>query len=261
MFSPQIVGSDDFLDMSSSAQALYFHLGMYADDDGFASPKKIMRMANAAEDDLKILIAKKFVLPFENGVIVIKHWRMNNQVRLDRYHETQYSREKSVLYIRENGAYTFNPENAKPLMVASIETKSQPSGNQMATNCKPSIGKVRLGKDSIVKVNTVNILPTVEQVSVEPSAPTPSDEAKDFFQNDGKQKSMIDFLVSRGCQPEFARAELFKFISYWTEKTLSGKKERWQTQKTFEIKRRLITWFDKSSKMPTKQQETKGITI
>jgi hypothetical protein len=107
MFSPQIIDSDAFLDMSSSAQSLYFHLGMRADDDGFVgNPKKILRMVGGNDDDLKILIAKRFVLIFETGVIVIKHWRINNLVRKDWYKETSYLEEKNQLKIKENGAYT-----------------------------------------------------------------------------------------------------------------------------------------------------------
>lgn len=106
MFSPNIVESDAFLDMPSSSQALYFHLGMFADDDGFVNPRRIMRMMNASEDDLKVLVTKRFVLPFENGVIVIKHWRINNLVRKDWYKETQYLEQKKTLMLKENGSYT-----------------------------------------------------------------------------------------------------------------------------------------------------------
>lgn len=91
MFTKKIIDSDAFLDMPLSTQALYFHLNMRADDDGFVNnPKKICRMTGASEDDLRVLISKRFVLTFENGVIVIKHWRMHNLLRKDRYKPTQY---------------------------------------------------------------------------------------------------------------------------------------------------------------------------
>ena len=106
MFSPEIVESDAFLDMPSSSQALYFHLGMYADDDGFVNPKKIMRLSNSSDDDLKVLIGKRFVLPFENGVIVIKHWRINNLIRKDWHRHTKYVEQLKRLTIKENGSYT-----------------------------------------------------------------------------------------------------------------------------------------------------------
>lgn len=107
MFTMKICDSDAFLEMPLTAQCLYFHLNMRADDDGFvANPKRIARLIGAAEDDLKVLIAKKFVLCFENGVIVIKHWRMHNTLSKGRYHETVYTEEKNILRLKENGAYS-----------------------------------------------------------------------------------------------------------------------------------------------------------
>jgi hypothetical protein len=130
MFSLQIVDTDAFLDMSISTQALYFHLVMRADDDGFVNnPKKIMKIIGSQEDDLKVLFAKRFIIGFESGIIVIKHWRMQNAIRNDRYIETVYSEEKKLLKIKENGAYTEN---------------DIPNGNQLATQVR--LGKVRLDK-------------------------------------------------------------------------------------------------------------------
>lgn len=106
MFSPAIVGSDAFLDMPTSSRELYFQLGMAADDDGFVNPKRIMRMVGASEDDLKVLLTKRFCLTFESGVIVIKHWKINNLIKLDRYKETMYVEEKRALKTKENGIYT-----------------------------------------------------------------------------------------------------------------------------------------------------------
>lgn len=104
----KIVDSDAFLDMPLSTQCLYFHLNMRADDDGFVgNPKRIIKIINASEDDLKLLIAKRFLLVFEDGVIVIKHWRMHNTLSQNRYHETQYLDEKALLKLKENGAYSF----------------------------------------------------------------------------------------------------------------------------------------------------------
>jgi hypothetical protein len=145
MFSDEITTSDMFLDMPSGSQLLYFHLGMNADDDGFiASPKMVMRAIGSSEDELKILFAKKFLLPFESGICVIKHWRINNQIRKDRYTETRYTREKTQLFIRENGTYSFNPEGAIPVPKGHF----LPSGNHLATNGQPSIVKVSKGKVS-----------------------------------------------------------------------------------------------------------------
>lgn len=109
MFNIKIVDSDAFLDMPLSSQCLYFHLNMRADDDGFVgNPKRIQRLVGASEDDLKLLIAKRFLLTFENGVIVIKHWRMHNTLSTNRYSETVYTDEKKLLKLKENNSYSFD---------------------------------------------------------------------------------------------------------------------------------------------------------
>jgi len=121
MFSTAITNSDAFLDMPDSTQNLYFHLSMAADDDGFvSSPKTIMRMTRAKDDDLKLLIAKSFIFVFESGVIVFKHWRMNNYIRSDRYKPTNYKEELAQLYLKENGAYTLDSSKG----VSMLELKN-----------------------------------------------------------------------------------------------------------------------------------------
>lgn len=137
MFSPQIVDSDAFLDMSSTAQNLYFHLGMRADDDGFVgNPKKVSRIIGSNDDDLKLLLAKRFIIGFENGIVVIKHWRMNNLVRKDWYKPTQYIDQKRTLFLKEDGSYTED------------STKGVPLVNEPLTKMEHFVlvGKVRLGK-------------------------------------------------------------------------------------------------------------------
>lgn len=107
MFAKSIVLSDAFLDMPMSARCLYFTLSMLADDDGFVSaPRSIMRQCGASQDDLLILLSKRYILAFDSGVIVIKHWRINNYLRADRYTETTYLEEKSTLKLDEKGSYT-----------------------------------------------------------------------------------------------------------------------------------------------------------
>jgi len=109
MFAKTIIDSDAFLDMPLSAQALYFHLSMRADDEGFINnPKKIQRMAGASDDDLKLLIAKNFIIPFESGIVVIKHWRIHNYIRADRLVATKYQEERGQLEVKENGSYTLS---------------------------------------------------------------------------------------------------------------------------------------------------------
>ncbi|MGO5051444.1 conserved phage C-terminal domain-containing protein [Lachnospiraceae bacterium LCP25S3_G4] len=109
MFTMHILDSDAFLDMPLSTQCLYFHLNMRADDDGFiGNPKRIQRLIGASDDDLKLLIAKRFVLTFEDGVIVIKHWRMHNTIQGDRYTPTVYQEEKQSLLLKDNKSYSFS---------------------------------------------------------------------------------------------------------------------------------------------------------
>jgi len=142
MFAKTIIDSDAFLDMPLSSQALYFHLSMRADDDGFINnPKKIQRMIGGSDDDLKLLIVKNFIIPFESGIVVIKHWKIHNYIQSDRYKPTVYSEEKKCLEIKKNRAYTLGI----------------PNGNQMDTECIQSgyelEPQVRLGKDRIGKVS------------------------------------------------------------------------------------------------------------
>ena len=131
MFAKTIIDSDAFVDMPLSTQALYFHLSMRADDDGFINnPKKIQRMIGASDDDLKLLILKRFIIPFDSGIVVIKHWKIHNYIRNDRYKPTVYTSEKAMITSKENGAYT------------EVDTIGIPNGYQMDT-------LYRLGKDSI----------------------------------------------------------------------------------------------------------------
>ena len=107
MFAKTIIDSDAFLDMPLSTQALYFHLSMRADDDGFINnPKKIQRMIGCCDDDLKLLLAKNFIFAFDSGVVVIKHWKIHNYIQKDRYKATVYQEEKAQLNTKENKAYT-----------------------------------------------------------------------------------------------------------------------------------------------------------
>lgn len=141
MFAKSIVLSDAFLDMPMSARCLYFTLGMLADDDGFVgSPKAIMRQCGASEDDMRILVSKKYVLGFDSGVLVIKHWRLNNYLRNDRHVQTTYTEELDTLGIDDKGAYTQNVEKMERLPVG-IPNDNQVVGSRYTQD--------RIGKDSI----------------------------------------------------------------------------------------------------------------
>lgn len=143
MFAKTIIDSDAFLDMPLSAQALYFHLSMRADDDGFINnPKKIQRMLGCAGDDLKLLIAKRFIIPFESGIVVIKHWKIHNYIQKDRYKETVYRQEKMMLDTKGNKAYTLTPQSG-----IQSDTECIQAGYNADTQVR--LGKVSTDKDSI----------------------------------------------------------------------------------------------------------------
>ena len=144
MFSIDVIDTDKFLDMPVSTQALYFHFGMRADDDGLvSSPKKIAKIANCTNDDLRILISKGYVIPFDSGVIVITDWKANNLIKNDRYKPTRYQEEFKKLEVKD-GSYIAN----QTVILDGIQM--EPDWNQDGTQVEP---QVRLGKDSIDKDN------------------------------------------------------------------------------------------------------------
>ncbi len=152
MFSKKITDSDTFYEMSSTAQALYFHLNQAADDDGFNNQIQIaMFKAHANADDLKILMAKKFIIRFENGVIVIKHWRLHNTIRKDRYTPTNFKEELALLNIKENGSYTLSEvEKLSPNGCQTV-AKWLPNGCQTVATGKDSIDKDSISQKEIYK--------------------------------------------------------------------------------------------------------------
>lgn len=151
MFAKQIIDSDAFLDMPLSTQTLYFHLSMRADDDGFINnPKKIQRMIGASEDDLKVLIGKRFIIPFESGIVVIKHWRIHNYIQKDRYKPTAYTEERSQLKLKDNGVYTLDTDCIQD--VSDMETQNR-------------LDKIRLDKSREDKKSTRFAPPTIEEIS------------------------------------------------------------------------------------------------
>ena len=161
MFCLDIVNSDAFLDMPLSAQALYFHLGMRADDDGFiGNPKSIQRLAGASQDDLMLLITKRFLIAFDNGVIAIKHWRMNNYIQKDRKKDTVYLELLNSLEVKENGSYTEKKKMDTFCIQAVSEMDSQ-----------NSIDKISIDKDSIEIDNSCSS----------------ADEASEFFEKIWKE--------------------------------------------------------------------------
>ena len=141
MFSKAIIDSDVFLDMPLSTQALYFHLAMRADDEGFVNnPKKIQKMIGASEDDVKILIMKRYILTFESGIIVIKHWKIHNYIQNDRFKPTNYVEEKALLTLDAKKSYVECIHNVSTLDTQvsigkdSIELDKKESDEQVITS-------------------------------------------------------------------------------------------------------------------------------
>jgi len=182
MFAKTIIDSDAFLDMPLSTQSLYFHLSMRADDDGFINnPKKIQRMVGCGDDDLKLLMAKRFILVFDSGVIVIKHWKIHNYIRNDRYKPTLYQEEKAELAEKNSKAYTFKTE-----VIESENHLGIPDDNRMGYQMDT---QVRLGKDRLVKDKKKN--------SVEPSSTMPElfeKVWKTYPKKTNKKKAREQFL-------------------------------------------------------------------
>lgn len=192
MFSLGVLETDAFLDMPLSAQALYFHLNLRADDDGFVgNPKRITQSIGANLDDLKLLVAKRFLIAFEDGVIVIKHWRMHNAIKKDRYTETNFTEDLKMLDIKENGAYTLKD-------AARLENKWSANGTQMEQTC--SADKIRLDKvkereeeNSKEKTDTI--------VSVQKKKSLIESEFEEIWtkypKKNGKQNALRDYIKAR----------------------------------------------------------------
>ena len=193
MFAKTIIDSDAFLDMPLSTQALYFHLSMRADDEGFINnPKKIQRMIGATDDDRKLLIAKSFIIPFESGIVVIKHWKIHNYIRGDRIHETKYIEERAALEVKENGAYT--------IMSDIRQTNGGQLEDTLETDCRHIDAKmdteVRLGKIRLDKIRLEEEKKTAKRFT-----PPTLDEVKAYCQERKNQidpETFVDFYESKG---------------------------------------------------------------
>jgi hypothetical protein len=190
MISNKVIDTDMFLEMPQSAQNLYFHMLLRADDDGFlGAPKRILRLLGCNEDDLKIIVAKQFVIPFESGVCVIKHWRMHNSIRKDRYRPTFYKAEKALLSTDENGTYIKHKAGA-------------PQAIKLAVNLPKNESKLTVneGKEELKAVNEENGNKTIESVS-----PIINKENEFFFKKLAKIK---DYVID-----EKMDASLFEYFN------------------------------------------------
>ncbi|WP_203269060.1 DnaD domain-containing protein [Streptococcus uberis] len=195
MFSKRITDTDKFLDMSLSTQALYFHLNMAADDDGFIDrPKTIQRTIGASDDDFKILVAKQFIIPFESGVVVIKDWYIHNFIRKDTYQPTLYQEEKRMIE-NQMPRQEINRKNSRRY-VDVTSTKRQRSVDvtsterqQLVDTGKDRIGKDRIGKDRIDEDNLFNFIK--ENLNINYLSPTLSQKLNDYVIVEGLKSELL----------------------------------------------------------------------
>ena len=235
MFAKAIIDSDIFLDMPLSTQALYFHLAMRADDEGFVNnPKKIQKMIGASDDDVRILIMKRYILTFESGIIVIKHWKIHNYIQNDRFKPTSYVEEKATLTLDEKKSYVEIPKN-----VSILDTQV-------------SIGKDSVDKDSIDEVSKDDMC-DAKQVDTTPTAKI----LITILLNDGSEYGIEEeyFNQMKKLFPAVdVMAELRK-MSAWAinnptkRKTKSG------------IKRFIGTWLSSAQDNATKTSSARTTTV
>jgi len=201
MFSKKIVETDYFMEMSPTAKLLYFYLNMSADDDGFVgNPKTIKLISGATDDDLKILIAKQFIIPFESGVVVIKDWKIHNYIRKDTYNSTVYKFEKSQLLDDDNGAYVLNENEPSTERPREVDT-----------------GKDRLGKSN-------------NNMSGKPDDVIPYSEIIEYlnkktgrsFRNVEANKKLIKARWNEGYKLEDFKTVVDNMVSNWSGKMFNG---------------------------------------
>ena len=257
MFTKKITESDAFLDMPCSTQVLYFHLNMSADDDGFVNnPKKIQRMVGCSDDDMKLLILKSFIIVFESGVIVIKHWKMHNYIQSDRYKPTDYTDEKSLLEIKRNKAYTLAGGDA-----TEIPENTDDSNNvyKMDTDCvrSVSVGKDRLGKDRLGKVRDKDI----EKESTKESPPYFDVENawietyKIYPKKSGEATAKVEWMKKVGHSLDIK--EVSKLVFYATKLYLSDYSGRYPDDANYKYLPRYDKWLQEDCDYWIRQYEEK----
>lgn len=230
MFSLDVVDTDLFLDMPQSARLLYYDLGMRADDDGFVDDhKKIMRCTGASIDDLKLLIMKCFIIPFDSGVCVIRHWRINNYLRTDRYSETQHKEEKRSLLTDENNAYFLN--------------NGIPEVDQLGDNLDT---QVRLGKDRLEldKDRLDNFKKDKEKIKQTKKFISPTlDEIKDYCKSRNSSVDPVKFYDFYTADPDKQWIDSNgKHVNSWKQKILTWESRTKVTQK-IELSRSESPWL------------------
>ncbi|MDV4193052.1 conserved phage C-terminal domain-containing protein [Lactococcus lactis subsp. lactis] len=212
MFSKEVTTSDLFVDMPSSSQLLYFHLGMEADDEGFiGNAKMLSRAYGSNNDDLKLLEARGFIIAFPSGVTVVKDWNLNNKIRKDRQKPTIYTEEKTLLSLDSKGSY---------LLDNQVSTIPQPNDNQMSAQDR--IGEVRLGKDSIGKSNNTmsdksdDVIPYSEIISYL------NEKTGRSFRTTEAHKRFIKARWNENYKLDDFKRVVDNKVADWTGKTING---------------------------------------
>ena len=202
MFSKKIVETDFFMEMSPTAKLLYFYLNMSADDDGFVgNPKTIKLISGATDDDLKILIAKQFIIPFDSGVIVIKDWKIHNYIQKDRYNQTQYLDEKKQLLVEENGTYTKCIQD-----VSSLDTQ-----------VRLGKSKDRLGKsNNTMSDKSDDVIPYSEIISYL------NEKTGRSFRTTEAHKRFIKARWNEDYKLDDFKKVVYNKVADWTGKTING---------------------------------------
>lgn len=248
MFSKSITTSDLFVDMPTSTQLLYFHLGMEADDEGFVGNAKMLSRAYGANnDDLKLLTAKGFIIPFPSGVTVIKDWQINNQIRKDRRKPTIYSDEKSALTTDINGSYCLDNQ---------VTTSGRPNDNQMTTKCPHRLGEVSIGEVSIGQDRSASSYDSDEnenreelvdagyaavvnfyQNNISPISPLIGEKLNDLINDYGFELVLkaLEKAVEANARDKFKYAN--KILSTWYEQNIKTLDDVLAEEKEFERKK------------------------
>lgn len=206
MFSKKIVETDLFMEMSPTAKLLYFYLNMSADDDGFVgNPKTIKLISGATDDDLKILIAKQFIIPFESGVVVIKDWKIHNYIRKDTYNSTVYKFEKSQLLDDDNGAYILNENEPSTERPREVDT-----------------GKDRLGKDRLGKSNNTMSDKSDDVIPYSEILDYLNKKTSRSFRNVEANKKLIRTRWNEGYKLDDFKAVIDNMVINWSGKNFNG---------------------------------------
>lgn len=260
MFAKTIIDSDAFLEMPISARLLYYDLGMRADDDGFVnSPKKIMKIIGASNDDMNILIIRKFIIPFDKGIVVIKHWKIHNYIRSDRYKPTVYVEEKEMLDLKPNDGYVLKNNSGIP--------------NGYQGDTQDRIGKVSTGKDSLGEDNITS--------ECQPQLPVPDSPNKkellakfenefekiwDYYPNKkGKDQAKNKYISARknGTTYEEVVQGLKNYLNYIKAENVESKYIKhgstWFNQKCWADDYKITNSSSKKVKVDSQMELLKGV--